>query len=75
MCVCVCICICIYIYIYTHIHTYTHTPHIYGSHRQAGADKDKARRDGATPLLIAALKGDVEVVQLLCSSGEGGRGE
>jgi hypothetical protein len=34
-----------------------------------GADKEKAKSDGATPLLIACAKGHVEVVRLLISEG------
>ena len=35
----------------------------------AGADKDKARDDGATPLFAAAGKGHIEVVRALLSAG------
>ena len=35
----------------------------------AGSDKDKAKADGATPLMIASSGGHLEVVQLLCEAG------
>ena len=34
-----------------------------------GADTDKARGDGATPLIIACQKGHLEVVKILVDSG------
>ena len=36
---------------------------------EKGADKDKARNDGASPLYIAALNGRLGVVQLLVELG------
>eukprot|EP00972_Heterocapsa_arctica_P044157 6518149-Heterocapsa_arctica.AAC.1 len=35
----------------------------------AGADKDKARPDGATALYIASQNGHLEVARLLCEAG------
>ena len=33
------------------------------------ADRDRARRDGATPLLAAASEGHLAAVRLLCEAG------
>ena len=36
---------------------------------EAGADKNQAMKDGATPLRIASQKGHAEVVRLLIEAG------
>ena len=38
-------------------------------HQESGADKDRARPDGITPLFIAAQKGFIEVARLLLEAG------
>eukprot|EP00972_Heterocapsa_arctica_P031978 4711249-Heterocapsa_arctica.AAC.1 len=36
---------------------------------EAGAEKDKARPDGATALIMASQQGHQQVVRLLCGAG------
>ena len=36
----------------------------------AGANKDAARNDGFTPMMIAAQKGHVEVLKMLLADGD-----
>ena len=36
---------------------------------KAGADKDRADKNGMTPLHIAALEGHLEVVRIVCKAG------
>ena len=40
----------------------------------AGADKDKANRCGATALIHASVGGYLQVAQLLCEAGSSGSG-